>query len=97
MLIDTFTLEKELNKRGLDEFKIFEEEDLSKLTLEREFEDFHTAMEFVNDLADLAETTDHHPDVCIHFNKVSVELWTHSENGVTELDLDFAEKINQLS
>lgn len=96
MIIDADKLEKALDQRELDEFSIFEDDDICKLVLEKDFADFHEAMEFVNHLAELAEEQDHHPDICIHYNKVVVELWTHSQNGVTELDLDFAELINDL-
>ena len=96
MLIDVDVIEKELKKRELEEFSVVEEDDLSKIVMEKEFADFHEAMEYVNNLAELAEENNHHPDICIHYNKVMLELWTHSQNGVTETDLDFAELINDL-
>ncbi len=96
MIIDVDKLEIELKNRELDEFSIVEDDDLCKLVMEKEFADFHEAMEYVNNLAELAEENNHHPDICIHYNKVMLELWTHSQNGVTELDLEFAEQINDL-
>ena len=96
MFVEIEQIEKELVKRELESFSVIEEDDIYKLSLEVEFADFHEAMEYVNNLADLAEENNHHPDICIHYNKVVLELWTHSQNGVTEQDLDFAELINDL-
>lgn len=62
-----------------------------------EFEDFAEAMDFVNDVAALAEEQEHHPDIHIHYNRVSLEVWTHSEDGITEWDLHLAREINKLS
>lgn len=61
------------------------------------FSDFAEAMEFVNDVADLAEEADHHPDIIIHYNEVTLSLWTHSAGGLTRRDFDLAEKIDALS
>ena len=66
--------------------------------IEREFvfKDFKEAMKFVNNVADLAEGEGHHPDIHIHWNKVMLELWTHSMNGLSENDFIVAAKINNL-
>ncbi len=53
-------------------------------------------MKFVNNVADLAEGEGHHPDIHIHWNKVLLELWTHSMNGLSENDFIVAAKINNL-
>jgi 4a-hydroxytetrahydrobiopterin dehydratase len=60
-----------------------------------EFDDFAAAMEFVNDVARLAERYDHHPDIDIRYNKVSLTLSTHSEGGLTNLDFTLANDIEQ--
>ena len=64
---------------------------------EFEFKDFKEAMTFVNNVADLAETEGHHPDITIHWNKVKLDLWTHSVDGLTENDFIVASKINKLN
>ena len=66
--------------------------------IEREFvfKEFKEAMKFVNNVADLAEGEGHHPDIHIHWNKVLLELWTHSMNGLSENDFIVAAKINNL-
>ncbi|MFQ6025322.1 MAG: 4a-hydroxytetrahydrobiopterin dehydratase [Nitrosopumilaceae archaeon] len=66
--------------------------------IEREFvfKNFIEAMKFVNKIADLAETEGHHPDFQIHWNKVLLELWTHSMGGLSENDFIVAAKINNI-
>ncbi len=53
-------------------------------------------MKFVDYIADLAEEQGHHPDIHIHWNKVLLELCTHSMNGLSENDFIVAAKINNL-
>ncbi len=67
-----------------------------KIENEFVFKDFKEAMKFVNNIADLAEGEGHHPDIHIHWNKVMLELWTHSMNGLSENDFIVAAKINNL-
>lgn len=59
-----------------------------------EFADFREAMRFVNAVADKAEKVDHHPDIIINYNKVTLTLTTHSEGGLTGKDFDLATDIN---
>jgi 4a-hydroxytetrahydrobiopterin dehydratase len=54
------------------------------------FEDFVTAMSFVNRIADLAEAAGHHPDIDIRYNRVRLALVTHDAGGITEKDFDLA-------
>lgn len=60
------------------------------------FKNFLRAMSFVNALAFLAESVNHHPDLMIHYNEVTVRNWTHVAGGVTEHDFSLAEKVDQL-
>lgn len=60
------------------------------------FDDFREALAFVNEVGRLAEEERHHPDIAIHYNKVTVRWWTHTAGGVTERDRDLAEKTNAL-
>ena len=63
-----------------------------------EFKDFAEAMQFVNVVAGIAEERNHHPDILIHgWNKVRLELTTHSADGVTQSDLDLSRGIDGLS
>ena len=58
------------------------------------FPDFKEAMGFVNRVANLAEEADHHPDIEIRYNKVTLTLSTHSAGGLTEKDFQLARKID---
>ncbi len=55
------------------------------------FDDFRSAMEFVNRVARLAERHKHHPDILIRYNKVTLTLSTHDAGGITEKDFALAE------
>jgi 4a-hydroxytetrahydrobiopterin dehydratase len=61
------------------------------------FKDFAAAMRFVNRVADLAEAEAHHPDFCVHYDRVDVTLWTHSVGGLSENDFILAAKIDTLT
>jgi 4a-hydroxytetrahydrobiopterin dehydratase len=65
-----------------------------KRTVERK--DFVTALAFVNAVGELAEQANHHPDIDIRWNKVTLTLTTHSANALTDKDVDLATKINDL-
>jgi 4a-hydroxytetrahydrobiopterin dehydratase len=58
--------------------------------------DFAHAMGFVQSVALLAEKMNHHPDIDIRWNKVSLALSTHSEGGLTAKDFMLAQQINSL-
>ena len=55
-----------------------------------EFKDFPAAMEFVNTVAELAEQVQHHPDIDVRWNKVTLALTTHDAGGLTEKDFALA-------
>ena len=59
------------------------------------FDDFKAAIAFVNTLADMAEAANHHPDILIRWNKVTLTLSTHDAGGLTSRDFDLAGKIEQ--
>jgi 4a-hydroxytetrahydrobiopterin dehydratase len=67
--------------------------------LEREFRfaDFAAALAFVNDVGALAEAEDHHPDIAIHWNRVTLRWWTHVENAITERDRELARRTDELA
>lgn len=61
------------------------------------FESFLPGIAFVNKLAEEAEKAQHHPDITINYNVVSISLSTHSEGGVTAKDFDLAGKIDAIA
>ncbi len=58
--------------------------------------DFVHAMGFVNSVALLAEKMDHHPDIDIRWNSVTLTLSTHSAGGLTDNDFNLAKQIDEL-
>ena len=67
--------------------------------LVREFElpSFPAAIGFVDRLAELAESENHHPDIDIRYKRVTVRWSTHSAGGVTEKDRELAERTSGLA
>lgn len=61
------------------------------------FEDFVGAMDFANNVKDIAETEDHHPDLHVSYGKCRVTLWTHAIGGLSENDFIVAAKIEGIS
>jgi 4a-hydroxytetrahydrobiopterin dehydratase len=68
-----------------------------KLTRALKRKDFKMAMALVNDIAALAEEEGHHPDICVSWNRVKLELYTHAIDGLSENDFIMAAKINRLA
>ncbi len=56
-----------------------------------EFEDYLSGIRFVDALAELAESEDHHPDLEVGYGRVTVRFSTHSEGGLTRKDFRMAE------
>ncbi|RJP33808.1 MAG: 4a-hydroxytetrahydrobiopterin dehydratase [Candidatus Omnitrophota bacterium] len=90
---------RKLNQRVIDE--LLKDKDLAgwkendeKLLKTFSFGTFVEAMQFVNRMADLAESEGHHPDFCVHYNQVDVAIWTHAIGGLSENDFILASKIN---
>ena len=77
----------ELNGWGLDG---------EALTRTFRFADFVHAIGFVEHLAEVAEEKQHHPDIDIRYNKVTLQRSTHSAGGVTQRDVELAEAIEHL-
>jgi 4a-hydroxytetrahydrobiopterin dehydratase len=78
---------------------------LAKLRWEREgdaiirtvkLKGFREALAFVNEVGQLAEQLDHHPDIDIRWNLVRLHLWTHSADGITPMDIELATAIDAL-
>lgn len=72
--------------------------DGATIVREWKLQDFATAITFVNRVADAAESANHHPDILVYgWNKVRLELSTHSEGGLTQADFDMAARIDALA
>ena len=75
-------------------WRVVEDHQLEK---EWKFADFRSALEFTNKVGALAEAVQHHPDICLAWGKVSLTLWTHKIDGLSQSDFVFAAKVDQLS
>ena len=60
------------------------------------FADFKSAMAFVDKVADAAESMNHHPDIMIRYNKVTMTLSTHDAGGITAKDFELASKMDAM-
>ena len=83
-------------KRLLTQIEGWREKD-RKLRKTFTFRDFRSAMGFLGKVADLAESEGHHPDFCVHYNRVDFTVWTHAIGGLSENDFIVASKIDALA
>ena len=60
-------------------------------------DDFIGSVRFVSSLVEPAEAMNHHPDVAVSWDTVTVTISTHSEGGITAADLELAAKIDALA
>lgn len=66
------------------------------ITKTYELADFGSAMAFVNRVATAAESANHHPDIDLRWNRVTLTLCTHSEGGLTAKDTALAARFEEL-
>ncbi|HWE70237.1 MAG TPA: 4a-hydroxytetrahydrobiopterin dehydratase [Acidimicrobiales bacterium] len=55
---------------------------------------FVGSLAYVNEVGARAEAADHHPDIDIRYNRVTLSLLTHDSGGITQKDLDLAKQID---
>jgi 4a-hydroxytetrahydrobiopterin dehydratase len=60
------------------------------------FANYYETIAFVNALAFIAHTQDHHPDLSVHYNRCVVRLNTHDVGGITATDFDCARRFEAL-
>ena len=68
-----------------------------KLRKQFKFTDFNAAMAFMQSAGEKAEEINHHPEWCNVYNRVTVDLVTHSVNGLSALDFKLANALERLS
>jgi 4a-hydroxytetrahydrobiopterin dehydratase len=64
---------------------------------EFKFDDFQGSIDFLTRITPPAEEMNHHPDIGVSWNKVTLTLTTHSAGGLTEDDFELAHKIDDLA
>jgi 4a-hydroxytetrahydrobiopterin dehydratase len=83
----------ELHRKLGNGWQVLNEHHLEK---EYRFANFREALDFTNQIGELAESNNHHPDIYLAWGKVKVTLWTHKIDGLTESDFVMAAKIEEL-
>jgi 4a-hydroxytetrahydrobiopterin dehydratase len=69
--------------------------DESKIVKQFKFKNYPATMGFVNRVALIAQEEGHHPNMCVEYSAVKIELWTHNIGGLSENDFILAAKIEQ--
>jgi 4a-hydroxytetrahydrobiopterin dehydratase len=85
--------DSETRVRNLSGWKI----ESGELTKTFTFKDFLSSVDFVNQIAKIAEGAGHHPDIDIRYNRVRIGLTTHDAGGLSEKDFELAHGIEKLS
>lgn len=82
---------------ALQKLPLWKVNSLGKLELEIRFHSFPEAFSFMTRVAFEAEQLQHHPDWSNSYNRVKIELVTHDANGITEKDIELAQRINKIN
>lgn len=67
-----------------------------KISRSFKFKNFREALDFANQVGEIAEEEQHHPDLHVYFGKVTVDLSTHAIGGLSENDFIIASKVEDL-
>lgn len=88
---------REQSSRYLEELPEWQAIADKKIVRDFAFQNFKEALEFVNEVGDIAEANGHHPDIFLHdYKNVSITLSTHAIGGLSENDFILAAKINKI-
>ena len=82
-----------LSKEIGPEWRVMNEHHLER---DFKFENFRKALDFTNNVGELAETVGHHPDIFLAWGVVKLTVWTHKIDGLTESDFVLAAKLDRL-
>jgi 4a-hydroxytetrahydrobiopterin dehydratase len=102
---DSFEVEE--NRKGMTKLTQSEIQEKAKtlsgwelvgesLQCQRQFKNFIEAIAFINQVVEPAESANHHPDLSISYNRVSITLTTHDAGVLTEKDFALAQAISQI-
>jgi 4a-hydroxytetrahydrobiopterin dehydratase len=80
-----------------DGWQVVSIEGIERLVKSFKYKNFVTAMHFSNEIAELAELHNHHPMIISEWGKVTLHWWTHTAQGISELDIKLAQLSNELS
>jgi len=74
----------------------WESEENHHIVREFDFKDFKSALDFVNEVGEIAEEQGHHPDIFLSWGEARIKLYTHKIDGLHENDFIMAAKIDEL-
>ena len=77
-------------------WKILEEENIKKLICSFAFLNYRESVEFTNNVANLADEQDHHPEIILEWGKVTVLWWSHKIQGLHKNDFICAAKTDEI-
>ena len=83
-------------KQQIPEWTLIEVEGLQRLTRTYGFDDFKQALQFTNEVGNIAEEENHHPAILTEWGKVTVTWWTHKIKGLHMNDFIMAAKTDEL-
>ena len=66
-----------------------------RLVTRIEFDDYKESVFFANTVFSIAEAHFHHPEVKVEYGAVSIDLWSHEAEGITQKDIEMAEEIEE--
>ena len=84
---------QQMQKRLGNGWQVLEEQRLEK---QFKFPDFRRALNFVNQVGEIAEQQNHHPNISFTWGQATIQIWTHSIHGLSESDFILAAKISEL-
>jgi 4a-hydroxytetrahydrobiopterin dehydratase len=84
----------ELMNQLNDGWKVVKEHHLERTFT---FPNFVKSLEFTNKVGGIAEGEQHHPDIFLTWGRVTITVWTHTIDGLSETDFIFAAKCDALS
>jgi len=98
---------KPLNKKEIGEYlnrvanwaveeKVTDGHKVDTIKKRFEFKNFRQAMTFLRKVEEIAEEEGHHPDFCVHYNRIDFRIWTHAIGGLHENDFILASKIDSI-
>ncbi len=69
--------------------------DGEEITRTFEFDDYLEGIDFAREVGEIAEEEFHHPEIIVNYEEVEVRFTSHEEGGITEQDIEMAERVNE--
>ena len=77
----------------LKDWQVVDDQRLHKVVKTKDFE---KALKLANNVGEIAEEQQHHPDLLVRWGSLTIDLWTHAIDGLSEADFILAAKIDKL-